>query len=128
MAQRVLFLCPHGAAKSVLAAVYCQQLARERGLELAVNFAGTEPDTAVAPAVAQLLQKEGFDVSHFVPHRVTASELIEADWIISLGCDVDKLPDAHEVIQWHDVPLPSQNLLTARDMILARVKAFVDGM
>jgi hypothetical protein len=41
---------------------------------------------------------------------------------------VDKLPDAHEVIQWHDVPLPSQNLLTARDMILARVKAFVDGM
>ena len=24
MAQSVLFLCPHGAAKSVLAAVYCQ--------------------------------------------------------------------------------------------------------
>jgi len=128
MTQRVLFLCPHGAAKSVLAAVYCQQLARERGIELLVNFAGTEPDTAVAPAVVQLLQNEGFDVTHFVPHRVTGQELIEADWVISMGCELDELGVERAVIQWDDVPAPSQGLLVARDMIGTHVEAFIDSI
>ena len=128
MTKRVLFLCPHGAAKSVLAAAYCQQLARERGLELVVDFAGTEPDTAVAPAVAQLLQSEGFDVSHYVPHCVTSEELMEADWIFSMGCALNELPEAHKVVQWDDVPLPSQGLLVAREMILAHVKTFMDSI
>jgi protein-tyrosine-phosphatase len=128
MTRKVLFLCPHGAAKSVLAAVYCQQLARERGLELVVDFAGTEPDLVVAPAVAELLQSEGFDVSHHVPHRVTAQAFVEADWVISLGCDVAELGAAREVMQWDDVPPPSQGLLIAKEMILMHVKAFVDSI
>ena len=94
MAQRVLFLCPHGAAKSVLAAVYCQQLADERGIQLVCHFAGTEPALTIAPAVAELLQNEGLDTSHHVPHRLTAQELMLADWVISLGCDVAELPVA----------------------------------
>jgi protein-tyrosine-phosphatase len=125
MTKRVLFLCPHGAAKSVLAAVYCQQLARERGLALVVDFAGTEPDVVVAPAVAELLQSEGYDVSHRVPHRVTEQELVEADWVISLGCDVAELGAAREVIRWDDVPPLSQGLLVAREMILAHVETFL---
>jgi protein-tyrosine-phosphatase len=128
MTRKVLFLCPHGAAKSVLAAVYCQQLARERGLELAVDFAGTEPDLVVAPAVAELLQSEGHDVSRYVPHQVTAQAFVEADWVISLGCDVAELGAAREVIRWDDVPPPSQGLLAASDIILAHVVAFVDGL
>jgi protein-tyrosine-phosphatase len=128
MTKRVLFLCPHGAAKSVLAAVYCQQLAREKGLDLVVNFAGTEPDTAVAPAVVNLLQNEGFDVTHFVPHHVTPQEFTEADWVFSMGCELNELHEAREVIQWDDVPPPSQGLLVAREMILTHVKAFIDDI
>jgi protein-tyrosine-phosphatase len=112
----------------VLAAVYCQQLARERGLELVVDFAGTELDLVVAPAVAELLQSEGHDVSRHVPHQVTAQELVEADWVISLGCDMAELGAAREVIRWDDVPPPSQGLLIAKEMILMHVKAFVDSI
>jgi protein-tyrosine-phosphatase len=112
----------------VLAAVYCQQLADERGLDLAVNFAGTEPDSVVAPAVVELLQNEGFAVSHHVPHRVTAQELANAGWVISMGCVVDELGHAREVIQWDDVPPPSQGLLIAKEMILAHIKVFVDSI
>jgi protein-tyrosine-phosphatase len=128
MMRRVLFLCPHGAAKSVLAAVYCQQLARERGPELVVHFAGTEPDLVVAPAVVELLQSEGFEVSHYMPHRVTEQELTKADWVISMGCEMDELGAAREVIQWDDVPPPSQGLHIAREMILTHVEAFVDSL
>ncbi len=46
---RVLFLCPHGAAKSVLASSHFARLAKERGLRVRVDFAGTEPDPRFRP-------------------------------------------------------------------------------
>ena len=39
----VLFLCPHGAARSVLASAYFQRAAKERGLNVRVDAAGTDP-------------------------------------------------------------------------------------
>lgn len=32
MTTKILFLCPHNAAKSVLAAAYCKRMAEETGL------------------------------------------------------------------------------------------------
>ncbi len=49
--KTVLFLCPHNAAKSVLAAADCDRLVRERGLPYRADSAGTEPDDGPAPAV-----------------------------------------------------------------------------
>ena len=48
----VLFMCPHGAAKSVMASAYFQKLAKERGLNVRVDAAGTEPEPAVSKSVA----------------------------------------------------------------------------
>ena len=59
-APTVLFMCPHGAAKSVLASAYFQRLAKERGLNVRVESAGTEPDAQVAPAVASHLTRNGY--------------------------------------------------------------------
>lgn len=44
----VLFVCLHGAAKSVIAASYFQRLAAERGVKVRAVFAGTEPEPEVA--------------------------------------------------------------------------------
>ncbi len=57
--RSILFMCPHGAAKSVLASAYFQRLARERGLNVRVTTAGTEPDAQIAPAVASHLAAAG---------------------------------------------------------------------
>ena len=57
--SHVLFMCPHGAAKSVLASAYFAQMARERGLNVVVDFAGTEPDAEVAPKVVERLKEQG---------------------------------------------------------------------
>src|SRR5919106_666654 len=50
--RTVLFVCPHGAAKSVMAAAYFGRLAAERGLAFRAECAGTEPEEAVMPLVA----------------------------------------------------------------------------
>ncbi|HEV8633960.1 MAG TPA: low molecular weight phosphatase family protein [Chloroflexota bacterium] len=128
MATRtVLFLCPHNAAKSVLAEAYCRRLAAERGLDLRVDSAGTEPDAAAAPVVVEALRAEGIDVSAHRPRRVTADDLARAWRVLSLGCDVSQLSPAGLVPErWDDVPSPGQDLEAARSAIRRRVKKLVD--
>src|ERR1700704_3819177 len=63
----VLFVCLHGAAKSVIAAMHFQQMAARRGLRLGATFAGTEPDAAIAPRVVKELLSEGIDVQAVRP-------------------------------------------------------------
>ena len=65
----VLFMCPRGAAKSVLASAYFERLAKERGLNVRVESAGTDPDSAVSPTVAAHLERQGFPFRKHLPGR-----------------------------------------------------------
>src|SRR5262245_38857187 len=122
MNPTLLFLCPHGAAKSVIAAAYCQQLAAQYGLKVQVSSAGTDPSAEVAPAVVELLQTEGINVANQIPQQVTPEALKSASLVISLGCDLDNLlPPGTPVERWDEVPLPSQDLMAARNSIRAHV-------
>lgn len=60
----VVFLCPHNAAKSMLAVAEFSWLARQRGLSLRADSAGTEPEAAPSPAVVAAL---GHVWSYVVP-------------------------------------------------------------
>ena len=126
MRERIVFLCPHGAAKSVIAAAYCQQLADQWGIPLHATSAGTEPDAEVPPAVLALLRADGIDVADYRPRRVTVEVLATAHCIITLGCDLGDLERPGMVIErWDDVPPPSQNLHGARDRIRYHVEQLV---
>lgn len=122
----ILFLCPHNAAKSVIAAAYFNRLAEQHGLPFTADSAGTDPSATVSPAVAELLQREGIDVSSHQPRRVIADELEQAHHIISLGCTPEELGLSPELVeQWLDVPMVSQDLAGARDAIRTHVEAYV---
>ena len=126
MPERIVFLCPHAAAKSVMAAAYCQQLADQWSVSLHITSAGTEPDAEVAPAVVALLRAEGIDVADQRPRRVTAEELTTASCIISMSCDLGDLERPGMAIErWDDVPSPSQDLSGARDRIRDHVEQLV---
>jgi arsenate reductase (thioredoxin) len=127
--QKVLFLCPHGAAKSVLASAYFQQLAKERGLRVLVTSAGTEPDAAVAPAVAAHLTRQGLAAPASVPRKVSAEDLAQADVVVSLGCDLSGLPKPKGTLRtWNDIPSPSADFAAADEAIRSKVRALVDEL
>jgi protein-tyrosine-phosphatase len=124
----VLFMCPHGAAKSVLASAYFQRLAKERGLDVLVVSAGTEPDAEVAPAVANHLTKNGYQVPIKKPKLVTADEVAAADVVISIGCDLTGLPTPRGTLLEWDVPAPSADFARADEEIRRRVIELVDEL
>jgi arsenate reductase len=125
----VLFLCPHGAAKSVLASAYFQRLARERGLKVRVESAGTDPDPDVAPAVARHLKVSGYETPAAKPRRVTADDMARADVVVSVGCDLKDLPAPRgTLVKWDDVPPPSEDFQRADGKIRERVIELVDEL
>ena len=126
MSQTILFVCPHNAAKSVIAAAFFQNLAERQGLSLHAASAGTEPSPAVPPAVVEVLRGDGIDVADYQPRRVTQEELGTAARVVSLGCDLSEFTlDTVPVEHWDDVPPPSKDLGAACATILARVERLV---
>jgi arsenate reductase len=127
--RHVLFMCPHGAAKSVLASAYFERAAKARGLNVRVETRGTEPDAAVSPKVAAHLTRQGYPVPAAPPRRVTPADLAAADVVISLGCDVRGLPvRAGTLQQWDDVPGPAEDLAGADAAIQRRVAALIEEL
>ena len=110
--QKVLFLCPHGGAKSVIAASYFNKLAEVHQLPITATAAAAEdPYDAVPPPVEKLLAEEGFDVAKFKPRHVEPSELTSATAVVSIGCDLTKVDtQGVKVETWDDVPMVSEDL------------------
>ena len=126
--RHVLFVCPHGAAKSVIAAAYFQRLAAQRGVRVSASAAGTDPDPEISPRVAAALLADGMDVRGQRPRRVTAEELATAWRVVSLGCDPTELAAPGPVVErWDDVPSANADLASAREAILARLTALLDA-
>jgi arsenate reductase (thioredoxin) len=126
--RTILFLCPHNAAKSVIAAAYCERLSAERGLTRRATSAGTDPDPGVSPGMAGALLAEGIDVRAHRPRRVTAGELARASRVVSLGCELgDLAPPGLVIERWDDVPSPSAELTGACAVIAAHVRQLVDA-
>ena len=125
---RVLFLCPHGAAKSVLASTYSKRRAAERGLRVRVDAAGTEPDAQISPKVAELLRSKGYEPPTSAPRKVTADDVTGADLVISLGCDLKAYPVKPETLRQWDVPGPGEDLAGSDAAIREKVDALIDEL
>jgi protein-tyrosine-phosphatase len=126
MTDTVLFLCPHNAAKSVIAVAYFRRLAAEAGLDVVADSAGTEPDEAVWPSVVELLRGDGLDADDRRPRRVTPEDLARARLVVNMGCELPAdAPLPHEVVRWDDLPLASKDLRGSRDAIRKRVEDLV---
>ncbi|MGH7398139.1 MAG: low molecular weight phosphatase family protein [Candidatus Rokuibacteriota bacterium] len=125
--RSVLFVCLHGAAKSVLAAADFQHLAAGRGLALTADSAGTEPDPEIAPGVVAALRADGLDLSGKRPRRVTRDDTAGAARVVTFGCDLgEAMPASVPVERWDDVPAVSENLPVARAAIRRHLERLLE--
>lgn len=125
---KVLFVCLHGAAKSVVAAEYLGRLARAAGRDVDATAAGLDPDDAIPEHVVRRLADDGFDVTGRTPQRLTETELGSADIVISLGCSLETGSASPQLMNWDDIPAVSDGYEPARDAIIRRLRTFLADM
>jgi arsenate reductase (thioredoxin) len=126
MTRKVAFVCPHGSAKSLIAAEYFNLLAHQEALPLSATTSGPEPDPEVPANVMDGMQKRGIDVRGHRPTLITADQLKDADLIVSFACDAGrKLAPGRPEQRWDDCPAVSDDFQMAWDFITGRVERLV---
>ena len=126
--ETVLFLCPHGGAKSLIAASYFNRIAAERHLPFtAVAVAAEHPYESVPANIADFLEKDGFHVRSFKPRPVSSADLRSASKVISVGCDLTKVDTRGIAVEtWDDVPLVDNGLPQSAAAIRKHVILLID--
>jgi protein-tyrosine-phosphatase len=129
-ASTIVFVCEHGAAKSVIAAAHFNRLASEKGLSYRAIARGTNPDDAIALAVQSALAREGLDVSSWRPTKVSDDDIRIADRVISFapGLRTEKPSVQSKLIEWNDTPSVSQNYAAAQATIFRQVQDLVEKL
>jgi arsenate reductase len=125
--DKVIFACVHNAGRSQMAAAFFNQLANPT-LAHAVS-AGTNPADRVHPAVVEVMQEAGLDLTDRRPQRLTVALAHDAALLVTMGCG-DECPfvPGVPVADW---PLPDpkdrplEEVRHIRDDVRARVAALI---
>ena len=128
--NNVVIVCEHGSVKSLIAASMFNRRAKERGLPFHAVSRGVNPDVTVPAPIAEALERDGFNVSHFVPTLVTAEDLTTARRVVAIGVDLSAAAPAAASLasRWDDVPPASVNYAAARASIEKHVELRLDEL
>lgn len=127
--RRVVFVCEHGVAKSVVAATHFNRLAAARGLPLRAISRGTAPDARVPALVSDGLRADGAVLDPaFVPSRVAAADTEGAVRVVTFDLQLPADVQAAAVTNWTGVPNFSDGYAQARADIVRRVEALLEEL
>ena len=125
--QVVLFVCQHGAAKSVLAAELLSRRVAGLHLPVTVRSAGVEPDAVVSDRLLDLFPDRARELAARRPRRVKGEDVQDASIVVTFNVVADSLPASpgHQ-LSWDDVPPVSEDPAGARAAIERHIDALVE--
>src|SRR5689334_5398102 len=88
---KIVFVCEHGAAKSVIAAKELEKMAHERGISIQTVSRGKTPDPEIPATVRTGLKADGIEIGTMKPVQVKPEDLRDAARVISFGPDLSAL-------------------------------------
>ena len=123
--QQVLFVCEHGAAKSVFAGSYFNALAEREGLNARAVARGIEPDENIVERIKTESDAAGFPLCAARPVQLTPDDVTSADVVVAFDLRSAELGTQGPHEAWDGLPSLKQEFEPGRAAIMARVEALV---
>ena len=124
----VVFVCEHGAAKSLIATAYFNKLAAERGLSARATFRGVDPQDELSVRAVAGLKADGLLIPTGQPSAIAATDVNAATHIFAIGCVLPSSAlSSGKAASWDDVP-DDQGYEAMRTAIVRHVRALVDSL
>jgi arsenate reductase len=124
----VVFVCEHGAAKSVIATAYFNKLARDRGLPYRATFRGTDPQAGLSVSALKGLREDGIEIPSGKPTAISSSDVERATHMFAIGCTLPAAAKrSGKASDWTDVP-DGQGYAAMRDAIVRHVTTLLDDL
>jgi arsenate reductase (thioredoxin) len=124
----VVFVCEHGAAKSVIATAYFNKIAAARGLPYRATFRGTTPQEELSTRAVEGLRADDVPLPSGKPAAITSGDVAGSTHIFAIGCTLPASAIASgKADDWSDVP-DDQGYGPMRDAILRHVTSLLDDL
>jgi arsenate reductase (thioredoxin) len=121
---RVVFVCEHGGARSTIASLYFNKMAKENNLPYESVFRAIVPDSTISPETKKGLLADGFDSEQLVPAALTSNDITNAI-LISIDCRVtSSQPDQ----EWTGIPAIRQDYKLARNEIVRKLTGLINEL
>ena len=118
----IVFVCEHGAAKSVVAAAYLNHFAQQLRLDVQAIARGTNPDKELSLQAVQGLTEDGLPIPESSPQKLTQAEMQSAQRVVAFCQIPDEYQQGTTMEYWNDIPPFSENYEKARDAIIKRIR------
>lgn len=87
---RIAFVCVGNAGRSQLATALAERQRERRGLDdLEIVTGGVDPADRLHDDVVEVLREEGIDIGDREPRQITAEDVEDAAYVVTMGCSVD---------------------------------------
>lgn len=126
--QAVVFVCEHGAAKSVIAAALFNARASARKLPFRAESRGLVPDPTLLPAAVAGLHSDGLMPGREVPLRIARDDLDRAAAVVTFDPLPPDLAGHASIETWDAVPPVSVDYAASRDAMVPRIDALLDEL
>jgi arsenate reductase (thioredoxin) len=124
----VVFVCEHGAAKSVIATTYFNKIAAERGLRARAVYRGVNPQADLSVGALKGLRDDGLTVPDQKPSPITQADVDTATIMFAIGCTLPSNATASgKADSWDDVP-EDKGYAATRDAIKRHVERLIDDL
>lgn len=126
--KKVVFVCEHGAGKSVVAAAYFNKIAKERNLDWEASCRGTNPDKEVSAPTKEGLRSDNLLDPTLSPRKLTQTDTSNVEKIILFT----KLPDDFKTSikseDWSSLPNIDAKYEVRRDALIKKINELFDSL
>lgn len=117
----VIFVCEHGAAKSVIATAYFNKMTADRHLPYRAAFRGVNPQDELSARAVEGLKADGIVIPVGRSAGIAADDVRDATYVFAIGCTLpDHARRSDKAHDWSDVP-DDQGYGPMRDAIVRHV-------
>ncbi len=96
--QVIVFVCEHGAAKSIVAAAYFNCFAQEKGLPWQAIARGTSPTEELSLQAVEGLSKDGLPPTESKPQKLSSADVQSAQRVVAF-CELPVEYQGQAIIQ-----------------------------
>lgn len=125
--QKIVFVCEHGAAKSVIAANYFNKLAAERGLNYEAVCRATAPDSTLNAGT-----RAGLKADHITqnknPLKLTLTDTVNVERIIMFTPVPNSFKTTKPIEDWSSAQNIDGNYQQRRDAIVRKINVLLDSL
>lgn len=126
--KKIIFVCEHGAAKSVIAASYFNKMAKERNLDYVAECRGTDPDSEVSKVAKDGLTKDNVFDPSTKPKKLLSSDTTNVERIILFTPLPSDLKTDIETENWSNIQNLDADYEKRRDAIVKKINELLDSL